>query len=137
MKKDKKLIIIRGVSGSGKSNLGSFLESSISGHLHLENDMWVWCKGEYLWSKDRARYAADRCFSEVSNAMESGVSSISVGNTFVKEKYVKRYEELAKMFGYTVTSMVLENRIGTMNNKGNDKSVLDRMRQGLKSNIKL
>lgn len=114
----KRLTIIRGVPGSGKSSLGKFL-LSIPGHVHFENDMYLYnTEDTYVWTKERAHIAYNKCLTNVREQMSLGAFSISVGNMFTRERDIKVYSDLAKEYGYIFTSIVVENRHGGLDTKG-------------------
>lgn len=133
----KRLIILRGVPGSGKSNLGELL-SLIPGHIHIENDHYIYNKkGEYIWTYEKARIAADLCLEEVEKQMERETLSISVGNTFTKQGYINTYKKLAEKWGYQFISVVLENRHGGIDTKGCSEELLQGMEKRIIETLKL
>lgn len=135
-----KLIILRGVPGCGKSTLGQFFESSIEGHIHIENDQYFYDeKGNYNFNKKEILNAVDYCLQKTKQSLEKGVKSISVGNTFTREEFIEVYKKLAHEFNYDFVSLIVENRHGNINTKGLDSSgyVVKSMEEGILNSIKL
>jgi len=56
------------------------------------------------------------------------LATIIVSNTFTQEWEMKPYYELAKQYGYTVFSLVVENRHGGVNEHGVPDETLEKMR---------
>lgn len=102
---DKHLFIIRGLPGSGKSYLASLIAD-----LNVAADDYfdIYNGGEfdpnYLWD------AHSWCRTKVRDWMAGGGSKIAVHNTFTREWEFEEYVEFARMYGYTVHTIVVENR---------------------------
>ena len=54
---------------------------------------------------------------------------IVVSNTFTQEWEMQSYMDLAKKYGYRVTTLIIENRHGGSNIHNVPEETLDRMRQ--------
>jgi hypothetical protein len=59
---------------------------------------------------------------------ELHAQKIIVSNTFTQEWEMKAYVDLAKEHGYTVFSLIVENRHGGVNEHGVPQEALDRMK---------
>jgi hypothetical protein len=60
--------------------------------------------------------------------MEDNIDKIVVSNTFTQEWEMDTYYELAKKYGYTVFSIIVENRHGGVNQHGVPEDKLQQMR---------
>jgi predicted kinase len=124
----KTLYIVRGVPGSGKSTFAKTL-----GGTHFETDNYFMIDGEYKFDFTKIKEAHNWCQSEVSNAMllnyTTGINEkIVVSNTFTQEWEMEPYFEMAKEWGYTVFTVVVENRHGGENQHGVPEDKLEIMR---------
>jgi len=124
----KKLILLRGLPGSGKSTMAKSL-----GGLHLEADMYFMQDGTYQFDVTKLKDAHTWCQNEVNTAMilnhTTGKNErIIVSNTFTQEWEMKAYYELAESYGYTVFSLVVENRHGGVNEHGVPTDKLEQMK---------
>jgi predicted kinase len=129
---------MRGISGSGKSTLAKSLSNPNTGHI--EADMYFVDNetGEYRFDPTKLKNAHNWCQDVVENWMgEFGYDSIIVSNTFTQEWEMKPYYELAKQYGYTVFSLIVENRHGGVNEHGVPEEKLEQMEIRLRNNIKL
>ena len=108
----KKLIIIRGVPGSGKSTQAKkFLESFNSENIpakHFEADMFFMRNGKYKWNPMLCGKAHQWCFDKVFNAFETS-DVVIVSNTFVTNNELIKYVDEAKARGYEITVYRMDN----------------------------
>ncbi|EIH0451243.1 AAA family ATPase, partial [Escherichia coli] len=107
----KQLIILRGVSGAGKSTVAEIISE---GYWPIcEADQYHYTEsGVYDWKPENVGKAHAWCQSIVRDAMASNLNKIIVSNTSTTEKELKPYLTLAEEFGYQVISLVVENRHG-------------------------
>jgi len=134
----KTLVLLRGIPGSGKSTLAKSLSNPNTGHI--EADMYFVDNetGEYRFDPTKLKNAHNWCQDVVENWMgEFGYDSIIVSNTFTQEWEMKPYYELAEQYGYTVFSLIVENRHGGVNEHGVPEEKLEQMETKLRNNIKL
>ena len=134
----KTLALLRGISGSGKSTLAKSLSNPNTGHI--EADMYFVDNetGEYRFDPTKLKNAHNWCQDVVETWMgEFGYDSIIVSNTFTQEWEMKPYYELAEQYGYTVFSLIVENRHGGVNEHGVPEEKLEQMETKLRNNIKL
>ena len=108
----KNLILIRGVSGSGKT---TFVEEFIENvSLSIATDDFFVLDGVYTFDHNYLAEYHQRCIDSVESEMESpsteGYCNIVVHNTFTKEWEMKAYFDLAEKYGYNVYTLVMENR---------------------------
>jgi len=107
-----KLYVIRGVPGSGKSTLALELAQAFN-TTHIEADQFfVNEDGVYKWEPEKIHKAHVWCQGRVRARMYSGFPVIILSNTSTTENEVKPYLDMAKDYGYSVTSIVVENRHG-------------------------
>ena len=124
----KKLFLVRGISGSGKTTFAKEL-----GGVHFETDNYFMVDGEYKFDGTKLKEAHQWCQNEVNNAMILNHTAkindkIVVSNTFTQEWEMKPYFEMAKEWGYTVFSIIVENRHGGVNEHGVPEDKLKMMK---------
>ena len=119
----KILYIVRGVPGSGKSTFAKTLTNEYS---ICEADQYFVDRetGEYKFNFDELKNAHQWCRNEVEIRMKDNqvnyqfYPTIVVSNTFTQEWEMEPYFKLAKKYGYTVFSVIVENRHGCKNEHG-------------------
>jgi predicted kinase len=111
---DKNLFLVRGIPGSGKSTLAKQLTANVfeADHYFYDND------GNYNFVPSEIKEAHKECQEFVGHAMSSGIKKIAVSNTFTQEWEMEPYLELAKQYGYRVTTLIVENRHNGVNEHG-------------------
>lgn len=115
---NKILYIVRGLPGSGKSTFAKSLGGS-----HFEADQFFIIDGEYKFDGSKLKDAHKWCQNEVNTAMilthTANLNNvIVVSNTFTQEWEMQPYLDMAKDWGYTVFSIIVENRHGGINVHG-------------------
>ena len=111
----KNLYIIRGLPGSGKSTIAKSLGKSWQ---IFEADQFFMKNGKYEFDGSKLKDAHDWCKRKVHNAMHPNLvnplffSNIVISNTFTQEWEMKPYIDLANQYGYTIFTIVVENRHG-------------------------
>lgn len=105
---EKSLVIVRGLPGSGKSTFAKL----ISAHPDFicTADDFLMVNGKYTWSPETAGGAHLKCQNKCKTLMKSKIPLIIVANTSTTERELRPYYDLAKEFGYTVFSVIVENR---------------------------
>ena len=128
----KELYLLRGLPGAGKSTLAKSIGGS-----HFEADQYFvkGLKNVYTFDYSKLSEAHEFCRSSTSMAMIDMESRIVVSNTFTQEWEMGVYYDLAKEHGYTVYSLIVENRHGGENIHGAPDRVLDLMEK--RFNVKL
>ena len=125
---NKKLVIIRGLPGSGKSTFAKLL--SPNGYAHVEADQWfVDDSGEYKFDVTKLHLAHKWCENKVLNFMRIGTELIIVSNTFTTEKELKPYLEMADTFGYDVNTIIVESRYDRKSIHNVPDEAIDKMKQ--------
>ncbi len=132
---EKVLYIVRGIPGSGKSTFAKKL---------VGEDFLVFEADKYFVNQDNGKYEFDIskikdahkwCQNLVENCMKDNMINnqyypeIAVSNTFTQEWEMEPYMELAKKYGYTVFTIIVENRHGGVNQHNVPDEVLNKMRE--------
>jgi predicted kinase len=108
---EKILYCVRGIPGSGKSTFAKTL-----GGQHYEADMFfINENGEYNFDFTKIKDAHQWCQGMVKTDMRLEYPKIVVSNTSTQEWEMEPYFNLAKEFGYSVFSVIVENVHGGKN----------------------
>ncbi len=115
----KKLFIVRGLPGSGKS---TFAKSITGTHFETDN-YFINSNGVYNFVPHLIKDAHKWCQDSVNTAMilnhtNGENETIVVSNTFTEEWEMKPYFEMAEKYGYKVFSIIVENRHEGKNEHG-------------------
>lgn len=123
----KKLILLRGLPGAGKSTLAkSFVDM---GARHWEEDMFFTdINGDYIFDASRLHDAHNWCRDQVENSM-SFEKDVVVSNTFTQKWEMDLYYKLAKQYGYQVFSLIVENRHDGVNTHNVPTKTLQKMQE--------
>ena len=127
---EKVLIILRGIPGCGKSTLADIISKFV-----CTADDYHMVDGEYKWKLENLHASHVWCQHKAEGMMEKKSSPIVVANTSTTVKEMKTYNELAEAYGYTVFSVIVENRHGGVNSHGVPEEALEKMKN--RFNIKL
>ena len=124
----KRLFLLRGLPGSGKSSLAKSLSDSVTGHV--EADMFFLNeKGEYIFDGSKLKEAHEWCRKKAEDFMGPyEFDTVIVSNTFTQEWEMKPYYELAEKYGYLVYSLIVENRHGGVNEHGVPEDKMEQMK---------
>jgi predicted kinase len=132
---EKILYIVRGIPGSGKSTFAEKLVGT--DFLVCEADKYFIDKetGKYNFDFTKIKEAHKFCQDTVETYMKDSLVNdqfyreIAVSNTFTQEWEIEPYMELAKKYGYTVFTIIVENRHGGTNQHEVPEEVLIKMRE--------
>lgn len=135
----KKLVILRGVSGAGKSTVASMLSMTDVGRkAHFEADMYHYDQdGNYNWNPDLIHKAHAWCQEQTDAVMFLGYDLVVVSNTSTSEREIKPYLAMARQYGYDVISLVVENRHGNDSVHGVPQDTRDKQESRLRGSLKL
>lgn len=98
--KKQKLILVRGVQGSGKSTFAKKLANV--GFVHRENDMFFTDEnGVYQFDLSKHQQAKDETLALVLADLRDG-ENVVVSNTFNSLKELNQYKHLAEKMGVSV-----------------------------------
>jgi predicted kinase len=109
----KNVFIIRGLPGSGKSDLAHAIADEV-----FEADQFFVKDDEYSFDGSLLRKAHDECFVRFCDALDRGVQNIAVANTFTKQKDFRRYKNAAQEYGYRIHILIKENYHGGVSAHG-------------------
>jgi len=86
------------------------------GIRHFEADQYFLATGKYVFVKEQIQHAHLWCQEQTENAMQSGVETIIVSNTFVKQWELAVYHSFAKQYGYKVQEIICKGDFGNVHN---------------------
>lgn len=126
----QKLILLRGLPGSGKSTFAKWLcgidERGVT--IHVEADQFFEEDGVYEFDASRLGVAHHWCQSLVRIHIQNGYDVI-VSNTSTTEKEVAVYQQIAEDCGVDFVSLIVENRHGGTNVHNVPEDKLQAMKQ--------
>jgi len=128
---EKVIVLIRGISGSGKSTFAQLLGTKA---ICCADDYFIH-DGKYLWTAEKLGRAHDWCLNKCRRYMKAQAERIVIANTLTTEREMKPYVDLAIQFGYKKFSIIVENRHECVNVHGVPEATLAKMRE--RFNIKL
>ena len=96
-----KLILIRGISGSGKTTYAKRLMQEDPTLSHYEADMFFYKDGKYNFDPSKLKDAHAWCKNKTEEDLRNG-KSVIVSNTFTQRWEIEPYIELGKKYGADV-----------------------------------
>ena len=104
---DKSLIILRGVSSSGKTSFSKLLKSLNVECVEVSADDYFYSNydgsnpdGNYKFNPEKLGSAHGECRRKFQKAVDSGAKCVIVSNTNVEKSHWEFYEEYGKEKGY-------------------------------------
>ena len=97
---NKKLILMRGISGSGKSTKASQLSK---GGVVFSTDEFFYSDGKYVFDSNKSPEYHQKNVDRTEDAMNRSISPIVIDNTNITASAMKPYVELADKYGYDVS----------------------------------
>lgn len=135
------LIILRGVSGSGKSTFGKYLGNYLMWEheriICSADDYFINNDGEYIFDPSKLPIAHETCRKKAERAMIDHVDHVIIDNTNTSESEIKPYIEMAKEHGYQVFSLVVENRHGNSDKHNVPSEVKEKQENRIRTSLKL
>jgi hypothetical protein len=120
-----KLILIRGISGSGKTTYAKQLIEQDPSLSHYEADMYFYRNGEYAFDPTKLKNAHAWCLSKTEEDLRNG-KSVIVSNTFTQKWEIEPYIKLGKEMG---AEIIIKKATGNYQNiHGVPPDALERMR---------
>lgn len=132
----KRLILLRGVPGAGKTEFAKFLIASIGSNLSTTaicTDDFMIRDGVYKFDYMNLSSAHTDCWNVVNFHMQAETELIILHNTLTRESEILPYQELADSHGYELVSLVVENRHGS----GSVHDVPDKTRRNMAERFSL
>lgn len=144
MNNSNTIIIVRSVSGAGKSTFANFLKEiypdsvivCADDYFHTNYDGFN-PDGVYKFNPEKLGAAHGACRRKFQKAVDTGARCVIVANVNAKKRDWEFYEEYGKQNGYRVFFIVLENRHGGANSKLIDGLTLKRQADRIMNSIKL
>ena len=133
--KNRVLILVRGVPGSGKSTFAEILARPDIDKIFTADAYFEDEKGNYNWNPSKIGDAHKFCQENVEKSLMNNEQLVIVANTSVSEKEVNIYQNLAKKYDYEFISVIVENRNGTTSIHGVPQETILKMVKNF--NIKL
>jgi predicted ABC-type ATPase len=139
----KTVILIRGTSGAGKTTFAEYIQELFHSaeaepcEICCADDYFIEKYGEYKWSAAEIFAAHVYCQNKFITALENKTELVIVANTGTKEKDIQFYLDNAKKRGYTVFSVVLENRHNGKDIHNVPEVSLQKQEKDLRNNLKL
>lgn len=145
------LLVLRGVPGCGKSSFAKYLECLVQSAedgklLCQEGNGCTICSadnfftekyGYYNWNAAEIGVAHNYCRTKCENAMNDGIELIIIDNVNAKVSDFSFYIDKAKEYGYSYTSLVVENRNETKNIHGVNEKTLIKQELSIRNSLKL
>lgn len=101
---DKSLILIRGLSGSGKTWLAEMIvgDDQKDKAMVCADDYFYGDDGEYEFDHTKLKEAHEWCISETRDILTDGTEIVCVHNNFTRKWEADAYFKMAEEFGYSV-----------------------------------
>lgn len=101
----KRVIIMRGVSGSGKS---TYAKKQFPNSTIVSADLYFERNGTYTFDRTKLPYAHQWCWKQFFEAVQRGDQTIVVDNTNTSVAEISPYILPAEAYGYSVEIITLE-----------------------------
>lgn len=109
-----KLLIIRGLPGSGKSTFAKKMCASGLWHMFFEADTYfIDTHDQYTFDATKLKNAHEQCFQNTQEALAQGYHVI-VSNTFTTCAELRPYFSLARLFGIIPEIIVCQGNYGSI-----------------------
>lgn len=130
------VIILRGVSGSGKSTVANLFKNPKV--ICCADDYFTDDEGNYNFDPSKRGDAHEYCRKQFDDALSNGrYRNIIVANTNSKPSEWEYYENRAKELGVEVCFLVVENRHGNKDIHNVPESAIQRQKTNITHSLKL
>ena len=120
-----KLILIRGIPGSGKSTFARFIQSLNPSYSVYEADQFfIQIDGKYRYDPSKIKEAHEWCKERAEYNLLYGIPTI-VANTFVRKWELQPYIDMANKYSSTYSIITMNGRFESIHDV--PKSVIKRM----------
>lgn len=134
----KEVVILRAVSGSGKSTFAELLCAGRKDAVICCADDYFMVDGEYKFDVTKLKSAHTECYRKfLLAAQNENINLIVVANTNTAPSEFKIYEETAKLLDIRVFHVVIENRHGSNDVHNVPSEAKERQRNKLSQSIQL
>lgn len=130
--KKRNLIILRGVSGSGKTTFCNLMPDAV---VCCADDYFTDKDGNYKWYPEGLGKAHTYCWNQFKDVLDNTDKDIIVANTNTRPSDWNKYVAAAE--GFLVTFVVLENRHGGKDVHNVPEETLQRQEKTIRENLKL
>jgi len=131
----KNVIILRGVSGAGKSTVATLFGNAA---IVCADDYFTGSDGVYRFDADQLPHAHAQCQTRFVHALNNpDVDTVVVANTNIFPAHFAFYEDKAREVNARVFHLVIENRHGNQNTHNVPATVLMNMETNLRDNLTL
>lgn len=106
------MILMIGIPGSGKSTKATAIrEEAVANLMSVEkcsaDDFFMTANGIYNFDRTKLFKAHSTCQGKARKAMQTGIQLVIIDNTNINMKDRRDYLEMAKEYGYTVVTEVM------------------------------
>lgn len=133
---NNKLILVRGVSGAGKSTVADMIIGDNRTGMIAADDFFTYPTGVYRFNAYLLEEAHNWCQQETKRMLESGWDVV-VHNTFTTEKEIEPYIHIANEVGCELFSIIVERRHDHESVHDVPAETIKKQEKRLRQNIKL
>lgn len=103
----KELFILRGLPGSGKSEVAAKFKGLFGAVVCSADDYRTDADGNYVFSHETTAEAHTKCYAKFVNAVTKQEACIVIDNTNTRKSEYAHYVQYAKSMGYLIREMVI------------------------------
>ena len=114
--KEQKLILVRGIPGSGKSTIAKDMLKLGYADSHFETDMYFVNNGKYVFNAKKLQYAHEWCLEITRHHLLSYGETVVVSNTFTQKWEAANYIAIAKENKIKIEIVTCNHEYGSVHN---------------------